>query len=100
MQDDIVKIILENPVTAGASAAAGAAVVRFFKPIMSRLQAAFVRRIDQAWQDEPDDGNIEGRVRRTAERVRSQTVVPLPQGYVETRVRRVVSSTPPPSLPS
>ena len=95
--DDLIKTLYENPITAGAIVTALAGVGAFFKPIMRAAQAALVRRIDQAWVDEADyDDNVEERVRRTAERVRSQTIVPLPQAYVETRVRKMVSESDPP----
>lgn len=94
--DDLLKTIAENPVTAGLVGTVLAAVLGFFRPIMGALQSALVRRIDRAWADEHAEDNVEERVRRTASRVRSETIVPLPQAYVEDKVRRTISEAPTP----
>ena len=89
-------LITDNP---GLSALVGAtltAIAAFFKPIMGALQAALVRRIDQAWQDHGDECNVEERVRKTAERVCSTTRFPLPRRFVEGHVRKRVSEPPDP----
>lgn len=87
--------ITENPVVSGAVVGALGAVLGFFRPIMGALQAALVRRINQAWADDSGEGDLDERVRRTAEHVRRSTRVPLPQTYVEEHVRRAVSEAPP-----
>ncbi len=92
--DEIIRAVTQNPITAGLIGTAVAAVVGFFKPILAALQAALVRRIDRAWAECDEDDNVEERVRRTAERVRSSTRLPLSQTYVEDRVRRMVSDAP------
>lgn len=94
--ENLLQAISANPITAGAVATALAAIVAFFRPIMRALQAALVRRINQAWLDEAANGDVDERVRRTAERVRSQTLMPLSQDFVEARVRKVASESEPP----
>ena len=44
----LIKVITANPITTGLLGAALATVVGFFKPIMRALQAALIRRLDQA----------------------------------------------------
>ncbi len=104
MPNDLFKTIFDNPIAAGAIGTALAAVAAFFKPIMRAAQAAFVRRINQAWIDEadPEDDNVEEHVQRTSRRLLSQTMVPLPKALVEAHVRKTVSSSrpPPPREPS
>lgn len=90
----LIAVITENPVTSGIMGTALAALAGFFRPIMRALQAALVRRIDQAWVD--DDSDHDERVRRTAERVRRGMLVTLPRGFVETQVRIQKSEAPPP----
>ncbi len=89
--ETVMKLISENPITAGVIGTVLATVAAFFRPIMRALQAALIRRIDRAW---PDNGGHEERVRKTVEVVKSQTL--LPRGIVEREVRKH-KSTPPPS---
>lgn len=86
----LLKLITENPITAGAIGTAVAAVVAFFKPVMRAAQRALVRRIEQAW---PEDGGDEERVRKTVDRVNSQTL--MPRTFVESAVRKHKSIPPP-----
>ena len=96
--ENLLQAISANPITAGVVGTALAAVAAFFRPIMRALQAALVRRINQAWLDESEaaDCSVDERVRRTADRVRSQTLMPLSQDFVEARVRKAVSESEPP----
>ncbi len=96
--ESLLQAISTNPITAGAVATVLAAIVAFFRPIMRALQTALVRRINQAWLDESEaaNGDVDEHVRRTAERVRSQTLMPLSRDYVESQVRKVASESEPP----
>ncbi len=88
--DNLLKLVTENPITAGAIGTAVAAVVAFFKPVMRALQRALVRRIEQAW---PEDGGDEERVRKTVDKIQSQTL--MPRTFVESAVRKHKSIPPP-----
>lgn len=52
--EDFFKLVMENPITAGAIGTAIAAVIAFFKPIMRALQRALIRRIEAQWPDGKD----------------------------------------------
>jgi hypothetical protein len=93
--NEFIQIIADNPAAATAVGVAIAAVLKFFKPIMAAVQSALVRGIDQAWQQHDDEPNVEERVRKTALDLRSNTRFPLPQAFVEERVRKHRRSEPP-----
>ena len=93
--DVLLKAVSENPITSAIGATAIGSVGAFFRPIARALQAALVRRIDQAWAEDDDATPHAERVRRTVERVQGSTIVPLSPGYVERAVRQH-KSTPPP----
>ena len=86
--DYVVSLVSDNPITASAVGLGAATVARFFRPIMERVQAALIRRIDQAW---PDEGTDEDRVQRTVDAVR----FPMPRSMVESAVRKHKSISPP-----
>ncbi len=94
--DTLIKAITDNPLTTGLVGTAIAGVVGFFRPIMRALQAALVRRIDQAWTDTDSECTHDDRVRQAADRVLSTTLVPMTRNFVEERVRKVKSEPPAP----
>jgi len=94
--NELVKLVSGNPGIAMGIAAALVAIAKFFKPISAALQSALVRRINQAWVDEHAEPEHEARVRKTADRVKMQTLMPLPRNYVEGQVRKIMSQPPPP----
>ena len=83
------EVLLDHP----AVVAALAAIMGFLVPVMRALQAALIRRIDQAWPADGDDDHEE-RIRKTVERVRTR--VPLPRSFIERHVRVHKSGAPPP----
>ena len=93
--NEAIQTIADNPAISTAVGLAAAAILRFFKPIMGAAQGAIVRGIDQAWQKHEDEPNVEERVRKTAQDLRSTSRLPLTQSFVEGRVRKRRVSEPP-----
>lgn len=92
MTELILEAIKEDPTVAGVLIAL--AVAAFMRPLFVAIRTALIRRVDQAWDEAPEELDTPSRQRHVINKVMMQTRAP--ESVIGPLVRKKASVPPPP----